>query len=266
MLQHSIQRGLWAAEREVGRWSRGVNIGSDIYWNLKNLEIRTIFDVGAHYGETAKKLARWFPHGRIFCFEPASTSYAMLTRHAVRLPTVECYRLALGNSEGTTTLIVRADGVNNSLAAYDPACGAEEVVGEEYVQIETVGAFCDRRGIGHIDYLKVDTEGGDMDVLRGANHMLHVQDIGLVEVEAGLNSGNKKHVPLEDFKVFFEPLGYWLFGVYEQIPEWQTGRPYLRRCNAVFVADSVAGDVSETRRIGTLHRIKRVILSAVDLE
>ena len=104
------------------------------------------------------------------------------------------------------------------------------------VDIETIDSFSRARGIEEIDYLKIDTEGYDLEVLRGTEQMLNSRRVGFVQVEAGMNPLNRKHVPLAEFVAYLEPKGYLPFGVYEQHLEW-SGEPRLRLCNAVFVSE-----------------------------
>ena len=104
------------------------------------------------------------------------------------------------------------------------------------MQIETFDEWADEARLDAVDYLKVDTEGRDLEVLRGAERRLGAGSIGLVEVESGLNPDNELHVPDRSFREFLEPKGYRLFGVYEQTLEWPSRRPFLRRANLVFIA------------------------------
>jgi hypothetical protein len=69
--------------------------------------------------------------------------------------------------------------------------------------------------------------------------MLSRQQIDAVEVEAGMNSKNRRHVPFDVFSKFFEERNYFLFGIYEQVNEWPTKEPHLRRSNPVFISDRV---------------------------
>jgi hypothetical protein len=61
--------------------------------------------------------------------------------------------------------------------------------------------------------------------------MLRGHRIDVIPPEAGMNRRNAHHVPFEDFKAFLEPNGYYPFGVYEQVAEWPTREPHLRRAN-----------------------------------
>ena len=55
-----------------------------------------------------------------------------------------------------------------------------------------------------------------------------------------MNPENTYHAPLHDALQILEPLGYRLFGLYDQTHEWQTGEPKLRRLNAVFISTKTA--------------------------
>ena len=66
--------------------------------------------------------------------------------------------------------------------------------------------------------------------------MLSEQKVDLIQVEVGMNPRNDRHVPFESIKNFLESHNYFLFGIYEQVLEWPSKRPYLRRTNPVFIS------------------------------
>ena len=109
----------------------------------------------------------------------------------------------------------------------------------------TLDDFCQDQKINHISYLKVDTEGADLDVLQGARGALERNEIDFVEVEAGMNPHNKYHVPLEKLKSFLEGHDYYIFGIYEQVREWIEKKPNLRRTNAVFISNKMISQYKE---------------------
>ena len=51
------------------------------------------------------------------------------------------------------------------------------------VEVKTIDGFCGEQGITRIDFLKIDVEGFEEDVLAGAEKMLDSQDIGVVLFE-----------------------------------------------------------------------------------
>jgi len=118
---------------------------------------------------------------------------------------------------------------------------ANEDVLTEDVDIVTLDEFCFAREIEKVNYLKIDTEGEDLEVLRGGENMLKEQRIDFVEVEAGMHAGNKRHVSFEALKDYLESRSYLLFGIYGQVHEWPTKEPHLRRTNPVFVSRRMIG-------------------------
>jgi FkbM family methyltransferase len=151
---------------------------------------------------------------------------------------VHCSNYAAGMHAGRAAMAVgefsdRSHLVEGSTAV--TAAGA----GEEMVNVITLDAFCADQKIDTVGLLKIDTEGSDLDVLRGGANILRDQRIDLVQLEAGMNFRNQLHVPFEQLKSFMESMGYFLFGIYEQVPEWPTRAPHLRRSNPLFISERV---------------------------
>jgi hypothetical protein len=82
--------------------------------------------------------------------------------------------------------------------------GADATGERVLVDVTTLDEFCAVQAVERIDILKIDTEGLDLDVLRGARQLLAEQRIGIVEVEAGMHGGNTRHVPFEVLKAYLE--------------------------------------------------------------
>lgn len=111
----------------------------------------------------------------------------------------------------------------------------------ELIQIMTGKEFCRLNDVPHIDFLKIDTEGFDLQVLEGFEDMLKNQSIHLLQIECGMNDFNRKHIPLEKFKTYLSPLGYCLFRITEQALDTRfSGLPFLRRSNALFLSMKTA--------------------------
>ena len=109
----------------------------------------------------------------------------------------------------------------------------------ECVHIKRLDEFCQQEQIKRVSYLKVDTEGQDLEVLKGTEQMLRAQLIDIVEVEAGMNVKNTRHIHFDVFKNFLENHNYFLFGLYEQVREAPSREPHLRRSNCVFISQNM---------------------------
>jgi FkbM family methyltransferase len=213
----------------------GVDLFHDLRTYLPNYTPQMIFDVGANVGQSARSYLRHFPHAQLFCFEPVSLTYSILQKELAGHHNVHCVQMALGSKRGVGQILL--EGSSDMYHMVDTSESSRDHI--ETIQIETVDQFCLIWNIPVINFLKVDTEGYDLEVLMGSDAMLADLKIDVIQVEAGMHMNNTRHVGLERFKSYLEPRGYLLFRIYEQIPEWPTGEPHLRRSNPVFLSSKV---------------------------
>jgi FkbM family methyltransferase len=216
----------------------GVDLGTDIssFWDPSSFSI--VCDVGAHVGRTALRFRRIFPGATILCFEPFADTFRVLSATLAGDPNTECLPFALAAEQGTREVPFRPLSVDNSIVPR----GEGSPSSRETVRLTTLDAFAESRRLERIDFLKIDTEGGDFDVLLGAARLLGAGAVRFVQVESGMYAGNAKHVPFRQLADFLEERGYALFGLYEQVNDipW-SGLPYLRRADAVFVRNPEIG-------------------------
>jgi FkbM family methyltransferase len=80
---------------------------------------------------------------------------------------VQVWEVALGSKVGTGALSVDKDDYQeSSILPNQPR------EGEGLVQVTTIDEFAAQTRLGRVDYLKIDVEGADLDVLFGAKHLL----------------------------------------------------------------------------------------------
>ncbi len=218
------------------RVPRGIDVHGDIEANLPAFRMNVIFDVGANTGQSTRRYLGQYPLARVYCFEPVQATFHELQKNVGGHGNVSAFRIALGAITGSAKIVLQGSSdLFHVLNASRDAARIDAPL--EEVQMDTLDRFCQSHNIDHIDYLKVDTEGGDLDVVVGATYMLSEQRIDLLELEAGMNPGNSRHVPFETLKRLLEEKRYFLFGLYEQVEEWPTSEPHLRRTNPVFISE-----------------------------
>jgi FkbM family methyltransferase len=155
----------------------GIDVDLDLQRLTAESPLSTIFDVGANLGQTATKLTVDFPEAEIYSFEPVPQSFARMQATVARLPRVQAFHLALGDARGTAHIHLTDHSGGNTLK---PVAGATSAV---EVQVETVDTFCAAHGITSIDLLKIDVEGFELNVLKGARGMLEAGAIRFVFAE-----------------------------------------------------------------------------------
>ena len=84
--------------------------------------------------------------------------------------------------------------------------------------------------------MKIDVEGHELQVLKGARGLLAAQRIALIKAECAVDPNSDWHTPFFALCDFLLPLGYRLLGIYEQRECWQKKLPSIRMFDAAFVS------------------------------
>jgi FkbM family methyltransferase len=137
-----------------------------------------VLDIGANVGFHAlffgKQVA---PDGKVYAFEPALQSFEALRQHVAmngQTALVHPVHAAVGDRPGTLSFV--ADGVQGSNHVAPAGAPPAATV---TVPCVTVDGFCEERGI-HPTVMKIDTEGFELQVLRGARRTIRSAGAGLV--------------------------------------------------------------------------------------
>ncbi len=142
-----------------------------------------VFDVGANRGDWSALALRVMPAAVMHCVEP-SRMWATLAARQARVHQIhEC---ALSDHEGTATLHADAPGSGDaSLHKRDLTHIGRSFEHEERVALRTLDSVCRENDINQIDLLKIDVEGSELAVLRGASEMIARGAIGVIQFEGG---------------------------------------------------------------------------------
>ena len=196
---------------------RGTDLPYDLASALPRQSFSTVIDVGANLGQSAKEFLRWFPEAHIWCFEPGADHYSKLARCFESNSRITCECYALGSSETEAMLCRTSDSTMSHIAENASGRAGEGlIVSTETVCVTTLDYYCRRADIEQIDFLKIDLEGYDLEVLRGASGMLMQERISCVQCECSLNPDNRFHVSLGEISAHLQSHGYRMFGLYEQ--------------------------------------------------
>jgi FkbM family methyltransferase len=163
-----------------------------------------LFDVGAHLGETSRRMLSVFPDARVFAFEPFEDSFRQLAASFGDDPRVDCVPFGMNSQEGSGQLFVNASLQTNSLLKaqpvneeIDPLTTSKDKVP---VTLTTIDAFMQQRKIAAIDLLKIDVQGLTYEVLLGAATSLKEKRVKWVYAEVEfveIYAGEKRFAEVE---------------------------------------------------------------------
>ena len=133
----------------------------------------TVLDIGAHHGLysvlAAKRVGK---NGRVRSFEPSPRECKFL-KHNLRINRcrnvqIENFALGSGSGQGVLFLVEGAEDVCNSLRP--PA--AEVTTTKVSVEVRPLDEYLEQQRIEKVDFIKLDVEGAELEVLRGAKRLL----------------------------------------------------------------------------------------------
>lgn len=242
-LPQMVRRKLGRIRRNMVRrndGAMGVDFVKDIRERLPRLEVQTIFDVGAFIGLAAIEYSDAFPKAIIYSFEPSLENLTQLRANIPNNPCVQSYQIALGDRDASGEFKYFSDHPSTSrlvepgTALIESGGEMVEVGGTAAVQVKTLDTFTKENGIDRIDLLKIDTEGHEMSVLKGAARTLAEGKIKLVLAECTCDPAITYHTAMSKICDFLFPLGYRVFGFYNQGMESPQGAKHQSRFDIVF--------------------------------
>ena len=155
-----------------------------------------IFDVGANIGSVRQYknyIRQTFQSGKIYAFEPNPFAYQALCS-ATNNDTMQ-YNLqfALGEKIGRTKHYSYSSLEKTELASSNKQIFADILKSKEAltcyeVKVTTIDSYCKKHQIKHINYLKIDVEGSEYDVLKGAKKMLSAKSIDYIQFEFNIHN------------------------------------------------------------------------------
>ncbi len=143
----------------------GVDFFNDVNEHLGNYTFEVIFDVGANIGQSAQYFREKKKNSKILSFEPFEQTFNQLKKN-VKKKDIECYNIAFGSKNENIKAnydLKKPYSVKNSLSEKSKPKYSKECI----IKVEKLDDFIFEKKIEKINYLKIDTEGFDLEVLKG---------------------------------------------------------------------------------------------------
>lgn len=151
----------------------------------------TLFDVGANVGDVSVAFRSAFSNAEIWAFEPNPITYKRLVENLKDI-NIRCQRIGLGSKVGTCLLhSYSQDPISGHASLYQNVFelykaygvkGADQIEAFE-CDIATIDSFCRANSIEQIHFLKIDVEGHELEVLKGATTSLSAGNIAVIQFE-----------------------------------------------------------------------------------
>ena len=151
----------------------------------------TIFDVGANCGEYTEELYRHWNRAEYYLFEPATLPFNELKNKFGKNENININNFALGSKDDELFLYGYGDPMADSPRSSLYKGVIEEFFNignksQEMIKVKTINNFCSEKSINKIDFIKIDTEGHELEVLKGADNLikkklLHAYNLSLIK-------------------------------------------------------------------------------------
>jgi FkbM family methyltransferase len=221
--------------------SFGMEPFADMATLSKGHHALTILDVGANKGQTALEFARWFPGASVHCLEPYPAVFEQLRRATQAFPNVKACNIAVGEKDGVAQLLLNKADVTNSLlknaegiSQFSPAEWVEPI-GSVNVSMTTLDQYCAKQNIERINVLKIDSQGYELNILKGASRLLKERRIHIIYLELLFVPLYQGQACFEDVYAHLKLHQYKLVGFYNRALHTDKS---LKWCDGLFVASS----------------------------
>jgi len=171
-----------------------------------NLEIKNIAHVGAHNGKEVEVYKKLFTDSEIHLFEPNKSSFKKLESKFSNSNNIYLYNFALGNTNEEKTLNISSNFPNTSSIlephlhkVYYPEINFDD---NEVVSLKKFDSLL----IDNINFMSIDTQGYELEVLKGANEYLNLIDYLIVEINRKYLYKNSPLV--KDIDLYLKPFGF----------------------------------------------------------
>lgn len=172
---------------------------------LKYHNISVIFDVGANAGQYALKIRELGYEGQILSFEPLNNAFEVLNRHSLKDSRWTAYNFALGSENGISKINISqnsfSSSIKNMLPTHYVSRPDSKFINSHIIEIKKLDDIYTLTDLGNKSImLKIDTQGYELEVLKGAREFL--KKVKLIQLEMSL-------IQLyEDEPLFLEVIDY----------------------------------------------------------
>jgi FkbM family methyltransferase len=204
-----------------------------------------VFDVGANKGEWSLTALSVERNLEIFAFEPDPTVCKEKLVHNIGPYTKHIFNLAISDLHGTAKFNSAVDE-NGGGSFY--TCPVGDRLKVIHVPVATLDQICMLYRINHIDFLKIDAEGSELNILKGAKILFEIQGINAIQFEYG-GDFQRAGISLKDTMLFLTERDFCVFRIIPEglmhISKWEGNMENFKYCNYFALRQSLAPDYNQ---------------------
>ena len=204
---------------------------------MENQKIDLILDVGANIGNYGHKLIHKMNYsGEIISFEPMEKEFITLKERCLRHDNWSSENIALGQENCTSLINISANSVSSSLLEILPdhtnSAPTSKFIETQEIQVHTLDHFLTQKNLQSKNILlKLDVQGYEMEVLKGAQN--HLSQIKMMHVELSLDDLYQGGALFDEIYQYLRSIGFKLVGVEPGFSRSDTGE--LLQLDGLFV-------------------------------
>lgn len=191
-----------------------------------------ILEAGAHIGVDTVEMATRWPNSTIYAFEPVPNLFNRLKKITCSYKNIICFDYALDKKNGLSNMFISSGSSDGSSSLLEPkeVLNAHPTVyfdKDVIVKTITLDEWAKKYDVTHIDFMWLDLQGSELDVLKASPHILKTvlaiyTEVSLIETYHG--------APLyTELRKWLEEQGF--FVIREELPWKDMGNVLFARKN-----------------------------------
>lgn len=180
------------AARGIGLDNNGNNNGE--YHFLKNVlpgivktQSPTCIDVGGNTGYYSNEILTLFPNAQIHIFEPNLDTFDLLQENMKENTGVSVNNIALGKKDKEIEIFTYQDQKTSGHTSMYSGVFEDMHKNTNFMKLNatqtTLDGYCEEKKISKIDFLKIDVEGHEYEVLQGSKNLIKNKSIKVIQFE-----------------------------------------------------------------------------------
>ncbi|NGX26901.1 MAG: 2-O-methyltransferase NoeI [Chlamydiae bacterium] len=197
-----------------------------------------VFEAGAHYGGHTANLANRWPLGSVISFEANPAAYIKAQEFTKDIANSHLFHLAVNtyNGEASFHICYGSDGKNPVFEGSSSLLEASDWMKNNYqgpkvfVPCVVLDDWCEKQGIDHFDFMWLDLEGVEQQILQASPKIL--SQVKVIYTETNFREFRKGMTQYKNLKRFLESSGLKLLAHWyakDQVGPFQGDAIFVRK-------------------------------------